>query len=65
MVFEHSKLESLHDVSITRIGDILSYGFLQTLSDIHCTLCAYVPPHGLAVPNELADKLDEQNYSHT
>ena len=33
-IFERSKPESLGDVSITRIGDTLSYGFLQ----IACTL---------------------------
>ena len=29
-MFERSKLESLRDVSVTRIGDTLSYGFPQT-----------------------------------
>ena len=28
---DHSKLESLRDVSVTRIGDTLSYGFPQTV----------------------------------
>ena len=64
MIFEHLKLESRRDVSITSIGDTLSYGFPQTVCDIHCTLCAYFPPHGLSIPNELPSKLDEQNYSH-
>ena len=30
VVFERSKLESIHDISVTRIGDTLSYGFAQT-----------------------------------
>ena len=30
LVFDRSKLEPLRDVSITRIGDTLSYGFPQT-----------------------------------
>ena len=30
LMFERSKLESLRDVSVTRIGDTLSYGFPQT-----------------------------------
>ena len=30
LMFDLSKFESLHDVSVTRIGDTLSYGFLQT-----------------------------------
>ena len=30
-MFDRSKLESLHDVSVTRIGDTLSYGFPQTV----------------------------------
>ena len=30
LMFKRSKSESLHDVSITIIGDTLSYGFLQT-----------------------------------
>ena len=30
LMFERSKLESLRDVGVTRIGDTLSYGFLQT-----------------------------------
>ena len=30
LMFERSKLESLRDISVTRIGDTLSYGFLQT-----------------------------------
>ena len=29
-MFYRSKLESLRDVSVTQIGDALSYGFLQT-----------------------------------
>ena len=29
-MFERSKLELLRDVSVTRIGDTLSYGFPQT-----------------------------------
>ena len=29
-MFDHSKLESLRDVSVTRIGDGLSYGFPHT-----------------------------------
>ena len=31
LMFVHSKSESLHDVSVTRIGDTLSYGFPQTV----------------------------------
>ena len=34
-MFDRSKLESLRDVSVTRIGDTLSYGFPQT----ECALC--------------------------
>ena len=30
-MFERSKLESLRDVSLTRIGDTLFYGFSQTV----------------------------------
>ena len=30
-MFDRSKFESLRDVSVTRIGDILSYGFPQTV----------------------------------
>ena len=30
LMFEHSELESLRDVSVTKIGDTLSYGFPQT-----------------------------------
>ena len=30
-MFDRSKLESLRDVSVTRIGDTLSYGFPQTV----------------------------------
>ena len=30
-MFNRSKLESLRDVSVTRIGDALSYGFPQTV----------------------------------
>ena len=30
-MFDRSKLESLRDVSATRIGDTLSYGFPQTV----------------------------------
>ena len=30
LMFECSKSELLHDVSVTRISDTLSYGFLQT-----------------------------------
>ena len=33
-MFDHSKLESLHDVNITRISDTLSYGFPQTVTEI-------------------------------
>ena len=45
-IFEHSKLESLCDISVTRIGDTLSWGFVIPLYVIpHCTLCAYVPRH--------------------
>ena len=33
-MFELSKSESLRDVSITRIGDTLSYGFPQTDMEI-------------------------------
>ena len=29
-MFERSKLRSLHDLSLTIIGDTLSYGLLQT-----------------------------------
>ena len=29
-MFDRSKLESLRDVSVTRIGDAFSYGFPQT-----------------------------------
>ena len=29
-MFDRSKLESLRDVSVTRIGDTISYGFPQT-----------------------------------
>ena len=29
-MFDRSKLESLRDVSVTRIGNTLSYGFPQT-----------------------------------
>ena len=31
MIFEHLKSESQSDVSITSIGDTLSYGFTQTV----------------------------------
>ena len=34
-MFDRSKLESLRDVSVTRIGDTLSYGFPQTDSVPH------------------------------
>ena len=30
-MFERSKLESLRDVSVTRIGDTLSFGFPQAV----------------------------------
>ena len=30
LMFDRSKLESLRDVSVTRIGDTLSYDFIQT-----------------------------------
>ena len=30
LMFDRSKLESLRDVSVTRIGDAFSYGFPQT-----------------------------------
>ena len=33
-MFDRSKLESLRDVSVTRIGDTLSYGFPETVLDI-------------------------------
>ena len=33
LIFDRSKLESLCDISITRIGDTLSYGFPQTVDD--------------------------------
>ena len=32
LIFDHSKLESLCDISVTRIGDALSYGFPQTVT---------------------------------
>ena len=38
-MFESSKLESLRDVSVTRIGDTLSYGFPQ--AEYHEMLAAY------------------------
>ena len=38
-MLERSKLESLRNVSITRIGDALSYGFLQT--EYHKMLTSY------------------------
>ena len=31
LMFDRSKLESLRDVCVTRIGDTLSCGFLQTV----------------------------------
>ena len=31
LTFRHSKSESLHDVSVTRISDTLSYSFPQTV----------------------------------
>ena len=34
-MFDRSKLESLRDVSVTRIGDTFSYGFPQTV--LHLT----------------------------
>ena len=34
-MFERSKSESLRDVSVTRIGDAVSYGFLQTVTYAH------------------------------
>ena len=34
LMFDRSKLESLRDVSVTRIGDALSYGFPQTVRGI-------------------------------
>ena len=33
-MFDRSKLESLRDVSVTRIGDTLSYGFPQTVFEV-------------------------------
>ena len=33
-MFDHSKLESLRDVNVTRISDTLSYGFSQTVTEI-------------------------------
>ena len=35
-MFERSKLESLRDVSITRIGDTLSYDFTQANFSFIC-----------------------------
>ena len=34
LMFERSKSESLRDVSVTRIGDTLSYGFPHTVVSI-------------------------------
>ena len=36
-------MESLHDVSIIRNGDTLSYGFLQTVLQIEYIQCILLP----------------------
>ena len=41
-MFNRSKLESLGDVSVTRIGDTLSYGFPQTVYGLELGFVAFV-----------------------
>ena len=42
LVFERSKLESFHDVSVTRISDTFSYCFPQTQSAENCRFFSFV-----------------------
>ena len=44
LMFECSKSESLHDVSMKRIGDTLSYGFPQTELESFA-LISLIDPH--------------------